>query len=64
MLVGQRVPYHTTYAPTPAELQALAAIRTGRGQQAEGGVTTEEALQWIRRPDWVWLPQYYKVDVR
>lgn len=64
MLVGQAVPYHHTYVPTATEMQTVHAIRQAIAQQAAAGVTTEEALQWIRRPNWAWLPQYYKVDVR
>ncbi|HEY2586261.1 MAG TPA: FAD-dependent oxidoreductase [Tepidisphaeraceae bacterium] len=64
MLVGQGVPYRHASEPTAAELQAVADIRRAVGQHAEAGVTSEEALQWIRRPDWVWLPQYFKVDLR
>jgi tryptophan halogenase len=56
MLVGMKVPYRRTWAPTPEDLARFEAGRKQRRQAALGGFTVRQTLDAIRSPNWVWKP--------
>ena len=54
MLIGQKVPYHTEWAPNEQELRAWQALCEQHRQRGTGGFTVEEALAVVRSPRWQW----------
>jgi tryptophan halogenase len=54
MLVGMRVPYRRTYAPSDADLQTWEAKRRRFKEQALRSMTVREALDVIGSPQWRW----------
>ncbi len=54
MLVGNRAPHEVHYEVTPAERLAWEKVRASLRQQADQGVTVEEALGTIRSTQWQW----------
>jgi tryptophan halogenase len=54
MLVGQKVPYRAGHQPSPGHWQRWQKHRAECAAIANNGVTVNEALDRIRRPDWQW----------
>jgi tryptophan halogenase len=60
MLIGQKVPYESTFQPSPEELAVWRHIQASNRAQGERGLTVAESLEIIRRPEWQWDPDFYK----
>jgi tryptophan halogenase len=52
LLLGQEVPFHRTYVPSPADLARWEAFRESHRQAALRAATVKEAMEIIRSPDW------------
>jgi tryptophan halogenase len=60
LLLGQNVPHANPHQPSSRELAVLRQWRDNRRGEAARGVSAEQALAIIRRPEWVWRPGFYK----
>ena len=54
LLLGQRVPYKSTYAPPDSERKAFAERCRKHREAAQRAITVREALDAIRSPRWDW----------
>ncbi|MES2439401.1 MAG: tryptophan 7-halogenase [Verrucomicrobiota bacterium] len=54
MLVGNQVPYNKRYKPTPAELEIWERHKAAFIQEASRGISSEEALAYVKHPGWQW----------
>lgn len=54
MMVGNKVPYHKRHTPDPREREIWNRHKTGFIQQAARGITSEEALAYVKHPGWRW----------
>lgn len=59
MLVGMKVPYQRTYAPTAAELDLWQRIQQQYAREAQNAFSVREALDLIRSPQWKWPADLY-----
>jgi tryptophan 7-halogenase len=59
MLVGQQVAYRRPYTPTDAELSDLKRIKDLNRRQAQGAFGCQEAMAYIRSPQWQWPRDLY-----
>ena len=53
-LLGQQVPFETSFVPTEREQKLAAEVQAAHRKIAESAMTTEEALAIVRSPDWKW----------
>jgi tryptophan halogenase len=60
MLVGQKLPYASSYQPSAAERDIWSKIQGEHKAVGASGLGVREALSAIRKPDWKWNPQFYK----
>ena len=61
MYLGQNVPHGNLHEPGPQEKAVLQGWRNRRLVEASRGVSVEEALALVRRPEWAWRPGFYDV---
>jgi hypothetical protein len=61
MYLGQNVPHANPHRPGSHELAVIRQWRDRRRVDAARGVSAEEALALVRRPEWVWRPGFYNV---
>ena len=54
MLMGCRVPYRNRYMPSDVERQVINQRRAMFKAQAETALTPQQALEFIRHPQWRW----------
>jgi tryptophan halogenase len=54
MLVGQNVPYHSRYQPSPEDLQRWSGHRQENERAAQSGFDISQCLKAIRHPVWQW----------
>lgn len=54
MLVGMKVPYTNRAPIDPRELQLFRQRCQANRDVAKKGLTVEEALKWVKHPDWQW----------
>jgi tryptophan halogenase len=54
MLVGQKVPYKKRFKPTAEELQIWDRKKRGFIATAKCGISSEEALAYVKHPGWRW----------
>ncbi|GHC66795.1 tryptophan 7-halogenase [Roseibacillus persicicus] len=54
MLLGHRVPHQKPYQPTDEECKIWRAHLEANKRKAQGGLTVEEALAYVRDPRWQW----------
>jgi tryptophan halogenase len=54
MLVGNQVPYDKRYAIPPAERNIWEQRKAAFIQQASRGISSEEALAYVKHPAWKW----------
>lgn len=59
ILMGLKVPFRGTAAPTPAERAGWDAFRARNRTEAAAGLTVEESMRIIRLPEWSWNPDFY-----
>jgi len=59
MLVGQKVPYQRKHTPSPLEREQWQQVQQAIRTETRRGFSTEEALQAIRSPYWIWPAQLY-----
>ena len=57
LLVGQKVPYKRRYQPSAAEQELWGKIRAGLKAKAMQAFTIKEALEYVRRPSFKWMPE-------
>ena len=57
LMAGQKVPYRNRHVPTEAELDFINAKRAQFKAQAATGLAVEEALAFIRHPQWRWYSE-------
>jgi tryptophan 7-halogenase len=55
MLVGNKVPYRNRHQPTDAELQVIQQRRAFFNQQAQSALDVNQALAYVKHPNWCWL---------
>jgi tryptophan halogenase len=60
MLVGQKVPYETSYRPSAQERDTWSKIQGEHKSVGTSGLSIRESLAAIRKPDWKWNPQFYQ----
>jgi tryptophan halogenase len=61
MYLGQSVPHGNPHQPGSYEKAVIQGWRIRRQAEASRGVSAEEALALVRRPEWVWRPGFYNV---
>jgi tryptophan halogenase len=54
MFVGNRVPYRNRHSPTDDEWRLFNNRRAQFRAEAEQGMSVEEALTYVKHPDWRW----------
>lgn len=54
MLVGMKVPYTNRAPIDPRELSIFRQRCDANRQKARRGMTVEQALSWVKHPDWAW----------
>jgi tryptophan halogenase len=59
LLLGQKVPYRRTFAPSAEEIRAWHLHRNDNAARARAGLTVAESLAFIRHPQWQWMPGFY-----
>ncbi|MBC7782686.1 MAG: tryptophan 7-halogenase [Burkholderiales bacterium] len=57
MLVANRFPHRAKYVPTSAERQSIANRRIQYKALAQSALTVEEALAYVRHPNWRWFAE-------
>lgn len=60
MLVGQRVPYQTSFRISDSERETFRKIQQQNRQRASQGFSVAEALEIVQRPEWRWDPNFFK----
>ena len=59
MYLGQAVPHANGHDPTGREVAVVEQWRQHRRHVARTGLTAEQALAVVRRPEWAWRPGFY-----
>jgi tryptophan 7-halogenase len=59
LLIGQKVPYKSAYAPGAQERQTWRQIQEAFKEKALSGVSVKEALTLLRSPEFQWPPTLY-----
>jgi tryptophan halogenase len=62
ILMGQDVPFRSTYIPTEQELELAREIKKAHRKYASNAIRSEQALEIVRDPNWSWDPGIFKIQ--
>jgi len=59
MFLGQQVPHNNRHHAGAQEKTRIEQWRNEQKKIAATGYSAEQALTLVRRPEWVWTPDFY-----